>query len=390
VTDLETRLREELSSRAEAAGPWRVGGAALREAARQRRLRRLRLGAASVAVLLGISAAAVLGDSDAARDRRPVGRPTASPTLPEAQPEPSWRRVALTDEMFQRAVAAAGVTTSWRPLVTTRVGPSGRVVVLLASPAAEGEVLSVVTVTFGSTHPGAPVRSGTLGQYASLSSLVAQPARLGDGAVLVVLLPPDVGDTVRVTLSRPGAALRRVNGFVRDRLAVVPLSQAAPADVTRLQVLAAGRTTVDLVPAGSLLGADVPRTLERVVTELGPQPQMVQVRTDGRTACRMTVGGWWDGPPFVPWNPFDAACAAVDGSLHLLLADDRRYSSVAGVAPADARSVRLRWADGAVTEVPTAGGDVNAFLGPLDRRADRLVQAEALDDAGQVLAAATP
>jgi hypothetical protein len=274
--------------------------------------------------------------------------------------------------------------------VATRVGPSGHVVVLLASEPVRGGELSVATVTFGSDRPGAPVRSGTLGRYPSRSSLVAQPARLGDGAVLVVLLPPRLGDTVQVTLSRSGAPLQRVSGFVEDRLALVSLPAAGPADVTRLQVLEAGRTAVDLVPAGSLLGDDVPRTLDRVVTRLGPEPQQVQVRTDGRTACRMTVGGWWDGPPYLAWNPFDTACAAVDGGLHLLLADDRRYSSVAGIAPPDARSVRLHWAGGAVTEVATSGGDVNAFLGPLDRRPDRLVRAEALDGSGQVVATAMP
>jgi len=321
--------------------------------------------------------------------------PTTSvptPSWPEAQPEPSWRSVELTDDMWQRALEATGADPSWRPLVSTRVKAGRQVVVMLGSRTDEG--LTVATATFGSDRPGAEVVAGTRGVYRSLSSMVAQPARVGDAGVLVVLLPGDIGDTVTITNSRPGEQLPDGTAFVEDRMALVPI--VAPEAVTRVVVQRAGRTVLDTVPAGMLLGDDVPRTLETVVTSNGAFPQPVQVRSDGRTACRMTAGTWWDGPPYVPWNPFDTACAPVDGDLHLLLADDRRYSNVAGIAPPAATQVRLRWRDGGSTTVRTTGsvlttrGGVNAFLGPQDGRPDRLLLAEALAFDGTVVATAIP
>jgi hypothetical protein len=161
--------------------------------------------------------------------------------------------------------------------------------------------------------------------------------------------------------------------------------------VTRIRVLARGRAVVDTIPAGSLLGPDVPRTVDRVVTtSAGPPTQPVQVRTDGRTACRLTVGSFWDGPAYVPWNPFDAACAPVDGELHLLLATDRRYSSVAGVAPSGTSVVRLSWRNGSTSEVPVAHDEVPAFVDSSGRAPLQLVRAEALDQQGEVLATAMP
>ena len=66
----------------------------------------------------------------------------------------------------------------------------------------------------------------------------------------------------------------------------------------------------------------------------------------------MTVGSWWDGPPQIPWNPFDVACTTIDNEgLQLLLAEDRRYSSVTGVAPDGTATVRLTWRSGSDTDV---------------------------------------
>jgi hypothetical protein len=117
----------------------------------------------------------------------------------------------------------------------------------------------------------------------------------------------------------------------------------------------------------------------------------VQVRTNGRVACRLTVGGWWpQGRAYATWNPVDAACADVDGSLDLLLTPGRDDAGVAGVAPAAARTVRLHWQGGASSDVATAGGDVNAFVGPVRRPAEQLVRAEAVDASGRVVATAAP
>jgi hypothetical protein len=292
--------------------------------------------------------------------------------------------------MYSRALTAAGVSTSASPVVSVRLSESGRVGVLLADRT--GGDLAVTTVTLESAGAGAEAVSGTSGRYASWSSLVAQPIRDGDRTRLLVLLPPKSGDTVVATSSSLNGRLVTDEQFVQDRLAV--LSATAPDAVTRVQVLRQGRTVVDTIPAASYLGEDVPRTLERVVAVSGgPPSQPVQVRTDGRTACRLTVGGWWDGAPHVPWNPFDDACAPVDGRLHLLLAEDRRYSSVAGLAPPGTTDVRLYFRSGSdddMREVTvTTRGGVTAFVDSSGHRPDNLVRVEAIRD-GDVIATAAP
>ncbi|MCY7340668.1 MAG: hypothetical protein LH603_02070, partial [Pseudonocardia sp.] len=148
---------------------------------------------------------------------------------------------------------------------------------------------------------------------------------------------------VVATSSMPGRRLTRTSAFLTDRLALVPIT--SPESVTRLRVLREGRTVVDTIPA------------------------------------------------FVAWNPLDTACAPVDGRLHLMLADDRRYSSVAGLAPAGTTSVRLYWRSGddsAVSEVPVTTTDgVTAFVDSSGRRPDHLVRAEATQ-AGDVIGTVLP
>ena len=388
-TDVDAAVRRELAALAGTVQPWRVTGPELRRAARERRRRRRRALGSAAAVVTGVALTAAVLDGPVARpDRPPVDRPTTLPVLREAQPEASWRSVRLTDDMFRRAVAAVGGGSALRPLVVSRPPGSDRVVVLLRGESSDGGMV-VSAATFGSTRRDASVRSGTSGVYRSLSSLVAQPVRDGERTLLLVLLPPDVGDTVQVTSSAPGEAVTRSSSFTENRLAFVPVR--APDAVTRVRVLRAGRPVVDLIPAGSLLGPDVPRTLDRVVASADAgEGRAVQVRTDGRAACRLTAGRWWAGPPRGYWNPTDSACAPVEGALRLLLTDDPDATGVAGVAPPDAASVRLRWEDGSVSTVRTAGGDVNAFLGPVSRPASRLVRAEAVDPDGAVMSAVTP
>ena len=388
TVDLEVRVRAELAARAADAGVLPVGGAALRETARRRRTARLRAGAVAMAVVAAVTAGAVVlrgPTNDAAPT--PVQQPSTTMTTAPARPDPAWLQVPLTDAAYQQVLAATGGDSQATPLLTARL-PSGRVVVLVATERVDPR-LWVAGATLGSDQPGAPAVSGTSGHFPSYSSLIALPVRDGDRTVLVVLLPSQLGDTVEATSSRPGEPVRRTSAFVHDRFALVPVT--SPESVTRVRVLARGRAVVDTIPAGSLLGPDVPRTVDRVVTtSAGPPTQPVQVRTDGRTACRLTVGGFWDGPAYVPWNPFDAACAPVDGRLHLLLAADRRYSSVAGLAPAGAATVRLTWRDGSATELPVAPDEVPAFVDSSGRAPLRLVRAEALDRQGLVLASAVP
>jgi hypothetical protein len=315
----------------------------------------------------------------------PAVQPTPDSTL--SAPDPAWLQVPLDDPAYQQVLAATGGDSQARPLLTARL-PSGRVVVLVVPERVDPRIW-VAGATLSSDQPRARAVSGTSGHFASYSSLIAVPVRDGDRSVLVVLLPSRLGDTVEATSSRPGEPVRRTSAFVHDRFALVPVT--SPESVTRVRVLARGRAVIDTIPAGSQLGPDVPRTLDRVVaTSAGPPNQPVQVRTDGRTACRLTVGAFWDGPAYVPWNPFDSACAPVDGRFHLLLAADRRYSSVAGLAPSGASQVRLTWRDGSTSEVPVTPDQVPAFVDSSDRAPLQLVRAEALDQQGQVLASAVP
>ena len=333
TVDLEARVRAELAARAADAGVLPLAGAALRETARRRRTRpaacRCGRGGRRRGRHRGCG-----GASRSGRTMRPRRRST-SPRPPRPPPRPSPTRPGCRCRSPTRPTSRCSrrpaATPRRRPLLTARL-PSGRVVVLVATERVDPR-LWVAGATLASDQPGAPAVSGTSGHFPSYDSLIAVPVRDGDRTVLVVLLPGRLGDTVEATTSRPGEPVRRTSAFVHDRFALVPVT--SPESVTRVRVLARGRAVVDTIPAGSLLGPDVPRTVDRVVaTSAGPPTQPVQVRTDGRTACRLTVGSFWDGPAYVPWNPFDAACAPVDGRLHLLLAADRRYSSVAGVAPA--------------------------------------------------------
>jgi hypothetical protein len=395
TTDLEQRLHDELHDRARDAGAWARGGATLRRAAADRRTRRLRAGGAvaAVVVVAGVIAASLTGGGTEA-DQPPVVGPTpvvAPPPVDTTQPDPAWLQVPLSNDMYSTALAAAGLGNSYTPVVSVRLSESGRVGVLLAEQTV-GNGLAVTAVTLDSSEPGATAVSGTSGRYTSWSSLVAQPVRDGRRTLLLVLVPPKTGDTVIATSSQPGRRPVTNERFVDHRLAV--LAATAPDAVTRVQVLREGRTVIDTIPASSNLRDNVPRTLARVVaTSGGPPSQPVQVRTDGRTACRLTVGGWWDGPPHIPWNPFDDACAPVDGGFHLLIAADRRYSSVAGLAPPGTTSVRLYWRSGSdddVSEVQvTTDAGVTAFVDSSGHRPDNLLRAEAIR-AGDVIATATP
>ncbi len=128
----------------------------------------------------------------------------------------------------------------------------------------------------------------------------------------------------------------------------------SPTSATRLRLLHEGSVIEDRIPADYHLSDSVPRPLGRVVVSTSSH-QPVQVRTDGRSACRLTTRGLEPPPVFVlEWNPFDEACATIDPSkLQLLIAEDARYSSVAGVAPPGTGFVRLHWRNGDVTDVPS-------------------------------------
>jgi hypothetical protein len=52
--------------------------------------------------------------------------------------------------------------------------------------------------------------------------------------------------------------------------------------------------------------------------------------------------------------------------------------------------VRLHWRDGSVSTVRTSDDDVNAFVGPVARAADRLVRADAVGPDGSVTTTERP
>lgn len=261
MSDLETRVRDELVSRAEDAGPWRVGGADLRRTAGERRARRRRR-AAAVSVVV-VAAAALAGSATLLTDPSPDRDPTRLDRTTTPGPDPSWTDVELTPDMLARAGLAVLGSSDMTTLISTRLPRSKEIVgVLVAEDPSSGRTAS--TVTFASTSPGAEVRRGTTTLYPPDSSLIAQPAYEGDRAVLVVALPAGLsGDTVVVTSSEPGQPLRDVSSPLENRLALVPIS--APEAVTRLRVLRRGQPVLDTVPGGLLLGREVPRTVTRVV-----------------------------------------------------------------------------------------------------------------------------
>jgi len=211
---------------------------------------------------------------------------------------------------------------------------------------------------------------------------------------MVVIAPAgSEADSVEVTTSLPGKDIKTRMASLDGGLAMVPVP--SPHNVTRLRLVHAGAPEQDRIPGSFYLPDSVPPSLARVAAAEGDQ-QQTQVRTDGRSACRLTVNGM-EGPasPSLAWDLIDDACAPIDGDLHLLIAEDRRYSSVAGVVPVGTTTVRLTWRSGSdtdVTETPVRNpsDDVPVFIDESGHRPDQLTRAEALDADGDVLATALP
>jgi hypothetical protein len=385
-TDLEQRLHDGLRKRARDAGPLRTGGATVRRAAAVRRGRRLRAAAAAGSALL---AAFVVAGVVVTSGGRPDGAAPAVPTVGPTSASPTATadlvRVPVPAEQLDRAYT---LMSAGRPaLVAAARLPRSGDTVLVFSGTAEPDGQNVVrTVTL---HNGQPML-GTLAYAQPWDDLVAQPARDGADSTLVVVAPAGTGaDAVEVTTSRPGKDIRTERVGLDDRLALVPIG--SPENVTRLVLLRGDTVVADRIPGDYYLSPSVPRPLGRVVAAAG-EGQSVQVRTDGTTACRLTANGLDSFDVVVlPWNPIDEACATIDPEgLRLLIADDRRYSSVAGVAPRYAVTVLLHWRNGDVTESAVADDEVPAFVDTSGHRPDRLVLAEAVDAAGTVVASARP
>ncbi len=388
-TDLEQRLHDELRDRASDAGPMRTGGSTVRRAAAARRARRLRAGAVAgsavlaAAVVVGVVTTAGNGRPEELPPAQPTGSPTSSPTT--GQDSTELVRITVPGRALERAYA---LLSAGRPelLAALTLPGSGDPVLVFRNEAPEDHRTVLRTVTL---HRGQP-QPGTLAFARPEDELVAQPAVDGSGTTLVVIAPPGTeAEAVEVTTSLPGKDIRTRRVALDDRVALVPVVSLQ--NVTRLRLLRGGTTLEDRIPGDFYLSPSVPRPLGRVVVEAG-NGQSVQVRTDGRTACRLTANGLESLDVLVlPWNPIDEACAAIDpAELVLLIAADRRYSSVAGVAPQGAQAVRLHWRNGEVTEVAVVADEVPAFIDLSGHRPGRLVRAEALDAQGDVLATATP
>jgi len=404
MTDLETRVRDTLTDHAGAAGAWQISGSALRAtAAQRRRARRLRattaLGAAAAAIVVvaGVSLGSGGGTDGAplpAATDRPSTGPTTSPTTRatgSAEPWPELLQVPIGDDLVQQALVQFALGDS-RLLASATLPRSGDTV-LVFQEQLRGDHNSAVAQTV--TVHRSKLLAGTLTLYRSDADLVAQPARDGDGSTLVVVAAPGSdADAVEVTTSLPGKAIDVRTAGLRGGLAMVELPGAQSA--TRLRLLRQGTTIVDSIPGDYNLGESVPRPLGRVVAETGKY-ERVQVRTNGRSACRVTVTDLEGlNPLLTPWNPIDEGCVTIDpGKLQLLIPEDRRYSSVAGVAPDGTAAVRLTWRSGSdtdVTEIPVRapGGDIRAFIDQSAHPPDQLTRVEALDADGQVLATALP
>ena len=402
MTDLETRVRDTLTDRAGAAGPWEVSGSALRAtAARRRHSRRLRAtsaagaAAAAIVVVAGASLGSGGGTDSApltgATDRPSTG-PTSSPSRAagSAAPRPELLQVPVKDDLVQQALSQFALGDA--ELLASATLPGSGDTVLVFREQLRGDdtdaVVQTVTVDRGE------LLAGTLTLYRPDADLVAQPARDGDGSALVVIAAPGIGaDSVEVTVSLPGKDIDVRSADLRDGLALVDLPGAQSA--TRVRLLRQGTTVVDSIPGDHHLGDSVPRPLDQVVAETG-QYERVQVRTDGQSACRVTVTTLEGRNPFLtPWNPTDEGCATIDNEgLQLLAPDERRYSSVAGLAPAGTSVVRLFWRVGTDSEsndvrVTRSGGAI-AFIDTSLRSPDQLIRAEAWSADGKVLATALP
>jgi hypothetical protein len=381
MNDLETRLRDEMSTRASETSQWSTPGAALRAVATQRRAKRLRATAvaASVLAVVAIAAGGVVArqaannsDPDPAR-----GTPTNAPTKTGG-----LQQVELTPQMLAAAVSATSGDSFDTLHVALRSPWTHDTVVVLNRGLPEPGGLRLATA---SISRDGTVRRGTeaIHRWGSPTDVIAQPVPDGDGAALVVLVPRVFdNDTVEVTTSEPGKEPEITTVPLRAGAAVVPITR--PDTVTRLRILRDGTELYDDVPAAWYLADDVPRDLDRIAVSSGlGASQSAQVRTDGTRACRFTVGGFWpNGGKAVPWDPFDEACARIDGSLQLLLADDRAYSTVAGVAPPGTGFVRLHWRNGDVTDLPVAADEVPAFIDTSGHRPDQLTLAQAINTSG--------
>jgi hypothetical protein len=383
--DLEARLQEQLRARAAQVEPLRLGGESLRRTAAARRARRTRT--ATVAGVIAAVAVIVVGISvtnQGGRHAEAPSAPTPSPTRTDGLSR--LIRVPVSEAALGRArtLTGDGAPQLYASAVLPRSGDT--VLVLRTTRDSDDKRHVVYTITL---HGGNFV-VGTLAYYRAADDLVAQPVRDGAGTTLVVVTPPGTdADTAEVTTSLPGRDIEQHTAQVESGLALIPVPAADA--VTRLRLSRNGETLRDTIPGDFHLGAEMPASAARVIVAAGPTNQPVQVRTDGRTACRLTVAGLAGPGVFaMEWNPFDEACHAIDGKLHLLLAADRRYSSVTGIAPAKAELVRLHWRNGDVTEVAVARDEVPAFVDTSSHRPDRLELAEALDRNGVVIASTSP
>ncbi len=384
-TDLERRLQEELQARAGHVEAWRLGGASLRDVATARRTRRVRAATvACVAVTVAVVVVVASVVSGGGRRTDPPAGPTPSPT--RAAGHNQLIRVPVSDAILVKARALIGDSSP--QLYASAALPQSRdtVLVLVTTRPDDDNRRVVYTVT---VH-GWEILAGTLAYYRAGDDLVAQPALDGGSTILVVVPPLDAQvTTAEVTTSLTGRDVVRRTALVDAGLALLPVPAAEA--VTRLRLLRDGETVRDTIPGDFHLGTEMPATVDRVVISSGTKDQSVQVRTDGRRACRLTVAGLSHPDSFgLEWNPFDDACQAVDGKLRLLLAGDRRYSSVAGIAPPEAEVVRLHWRNGDVTDVDVAHDNVPAFLDTTRHRPDRLQLAEALNRDGVVIASTSP
>ncbi len=196
-------------------------------------------------------------------------------------------------------------------------------------------------------------------------------------------------DAAIVTTSAPGKDIVNTTARLVDGLALVTVPTP---EVTRVRLTRGAATIVDTIPGGSEAGPTVPSPLGRVIVSSDNEAQPVQVRTDGRTACRVTATRLSAPEVFaMEWNPFDEACAPIDGEPAACSSrEDRGTAASRGSHRREPASCGCTGSDGESPTYPVADDEVPAFVDTSGHRPDRLTLAQAINTEGDEIARVVP
>lgn len=240
MTDVETRVRDELSARALDASRSRLSGQQIRRAASVRRARRLRSTAVlstAAAVAAVVAGSVFIGTGRNAGDVPPSGQTSIpSPTL--TRQGSSLLQVAVPDHVVNRVRNVLGMGNATLVAAVSLPSSGRTALVFVDEPPLDtqsrGRRMSAYTVTLDGTTPV----PNTLTKYGDVDAVIAQPVRDGDRANLLVLMPkPGDREVVEVTIGRPGQASTTVSRPITGQIALVPLPAANLVTEIRAPVL---------------------------------------------------------------------------------------------------------------------------------------------------------